>query len=115
MELFEGIAIADTRDCLLAALRRLRDPEAAKNFEHNFRSLPFLALNLPFLYRNSIELVVHASAAQAWSGPVSTTGGWYGEAGIGFARIFDMLRTDLTWRFRDPQRLFFSVAVSTLF
>ena len=39
MELFDGIAIADTRECLLAALRRLRDPEAAKNFEHNFRSL----------------------------------------------------------------------------
>ncbi|HZW96125.1 MAG TPA: HsdR family type I site-specific deoxyribonuclease [Candidatus Eremiobacteraceae bacterium] len=39
MELFEGITIADTRDCLLAALQRLRDPEAAKNFEHNFKSL----------------------------------------------------------------------------
>jgi len=39
MELFDGITIADTRECLLAALRRLRDPEPAKNFEHNFRSL----------------------------------------------------------------------------
>ena len=39
MELFGGITIADTRECLLAALRRLRDPEAAKNFEHNFKSL----------------------------------------------------------------------------
>ena len=39
MELFEGIDIADTRECLLAALRRLRDPDAAKNFEHNFKSL----------------------------------------------------------------------------
>jgi len=39
MELFEGITIADTRECLLAALRRLRDPDAAKNFEHNFKSL----------------------------------------------------------------------------
>jgi type I restriction enzyme R subunit len=39
MELFDRIVIADTRECLLAALRRLRDPEAAKNFEHNFRSL----------------------------------------------------------------------------
>ena len=35
METFDGIVIADTRDCLLAALRRLRDPETAKNFEHN--------------------------------------------------------------------------------
>lgn len=39
MELFEGITISDTRECLLAALRRLREPEAAKSFEHNFRSL----------------------------------------------------------------------------
>ena len=39
MELFQSITIADTRECLLAALRCLRDPDAAKNFEHNFRSL----------------------------------------------------------------------------
>jgi type I restriction enzyme, R subunit len=39
MESFEGISIAPTRECLLAALRRLRDPEAAKIFEHNFKSL----------------------------------------------------------------------------
>jgi type I restriction enzyme, R subunit len=39
MELFHGIEIADTRECLLAALRRLRDPDAAKSFEHNFKSL----------------------------------------------------------------------------
>jgi type I restriction enzyme, R subunit len=39
METFSEITRADTRDCLLAALRRLRDPETAKHFEHNFRSL----------------------------------------------------------------------------
>ena len=39
METFEGIAIADTRECLLSALRRLRELEAAKTFEQNFRSL----------------------------------------------------------------------------
>src|SRR5262249_28976635 len=33
------IKIEDTRDCLLAALRRLADPDASKNFEHNFKSL----------------------------------------------------------------------------
>lgn len=82
--------------------------------EHNFRSLPFLALDIPFLYRNSVEFVVHASAAQAWMGRVSATGGWYAEAGLGFARIFDIVRADLTWRFRDPQRLYFTVGISTL-
>ena len=39
MEQFQGITIEDTRDCLLAALRRLREPEAGKIFEQNFRSL----------------------------------------------------------------------------
>ena len=39
METFEGIAIADTRECLLSAMRRLREPEAAKTFEQNFSSL----------------------------------------------------------------------------
>jgi type I restriction enzyme R subunit len=39
IKLFQGIAIAPSRDCLLAALRRLRDADAAKTFEHNFSSL----------------------------------------------------------------------------
>ncbi|MBZ0224048.1 MAG: HsdR family type I site-specific deoxyribonuclease [Dokdonella sp.] len=39
MESFAGITIADTRDCLLAALRAIKDPDAAKIFEHNFKSL----------------------------------------------------------------------------
>jgi type I restriction enzyme R subunit len=39
METFQGIQIEDTRACLLAALRRLRDPDAAKGFEQNFKSL----------------------------------------------------------------------------
>ena len=39
MQFFDGITIADTRECLLGSLRRLRDPEAAKSFEQDFRSL----------------------------------------------------------------------------
>ena len=39
MEIFDGIAIEDTRECLLSALRRLRNAETAKSFEQNFRSL----------------------------------------------------------------------------
>jgi len=39
MDLFQGIQVADTRECLLSALRRLSDPDAAQNFEHNFNSL----------------------------------------------------------------------------
>lgn len=39
MELFKDITKEDTRNCLIAALRQLSDPDAAKNFEHNFKSL----------------------------------------------------------------------------
>jgi len=39
MALFQGISIEARRENLLAALRRLSDPNAAKNFEHNFKSL----------------------------------------------------------------------------
>ena len=53
MEVFENIIIADTRECLLSALRRLREPEAAKSFEQNFRTLERLWEAVspdPFLY-----------------------------------------------------------------
>jgi len=39
MASFKGITIADTRDCLLTALRSVAEPEAAQIFEHNFKSL----------------------------------------------------------------------------
>jgi type I restriction enzyme R subunit len=39
MDSFKGITIADTRECLLAALRAIKDPDAAKIFEQNFKSL----------------------------------------------------------------------------
>jgi type I restriction enzyme R subunit len=39
MEPFAGISIDASRDCYLAALRRLRDPETAKSFERSFKSL----------------------------------------------------------------------------
>ena len=58
MATFEGIAIEDTRECLLTALRRLRDPEAAKTFEQNFRSLERLWEAVspdPYLYPHRIE------------------------------------------------------------
>ena len=58
MATFEGIAIEDTRECLLTALRQLREPEAAKNFEQNFRSLERLWEAVspdPCLYPHRIE------------------------------------------------------------
>ena len=51
LETFEGIAIADTRECLLSALRRLREVEAAKTkalIEEN-TSFVVMAQSLPVL------------------------------------------------------------------
>jgi hypothetical protein len=91
------------------------DQYAMINVEHNFRSLPFLLLNLPFLYRNNIELILHGSMAQTWLGGTSSSGGWYSETGIALSRILDILRIDLTYRFAQPQGLHVSVSFATLF
>ncbi|MBI5476349.1 MAG: carboxypeptidase-like regulatory domain-containing protein [Ignavibacteriales bacterium] len=85
------------------------------NLEHNFRSTPFLALNIPFLYRNGIELILNGSFAQTWVGKTSSSHGWYSEAGIGISRIFDIIRTDFTYRFNDPQRFYFTLSVASIF
>ncbi len=85
--------------------------------EHNFRTLPFLALGIPFLYERNLELVVHGGAVRTWGKeglPLNTTDGWYAEAGIGLSRIFDILRMDLTWRFADPARLIFTMSVAQI-
>ncbi len=85
------------------------------NLEHNFRSLPFLLLNIPSFYRNGIEFIVHGSVAQTWYGTASTSGGWYSEAGFGVGRILDLLRMDVTYRFMAPTRFFFTMSIANLF
>ena len=105
----------------------------ALNLEHNFRSLPFLALGIPFLYENNIELILHGSFAQSWSKPqysitptiqpnasvltnsIRTTSGWYSEIGFGFSRIFDLLRADFTWRLSEPGNFRFTLGIANLF
>ena len=85
------------------------------SLEHNFRSLPFLALDIPFLYRNSIELITYGAFAQTWYGSTSSSNGWYAETGIGLARIFDLLRADITYRCTQPRRFIFSLSIANLF
>jgi hypothetical protein len=91
------------------------DRYVAVSLEHNFRSLPFLALNIPSFYRNGIELVADGAFAQTWYGNVSTSNGWYAEAGLGLSRIFELARIDLTYRITTPAGFHLSVAVSNLF
>ncbi|MBX2991271.1 MAG: carboxypeptidase-like regulatory domain-containing protein [Bacteroidetes bacterium] len=104
----------------------------ALNLEHNFRSIPFLALGIPFLYENNIELLVHGGTAQSWARPmyifqrtggqldpprldITTTSGWYGEVGFSISRIFELIRADFTWRLSAPRNFRFTIGVASLF
>lgn len=100
----------------------------AVNLEHNFRSLPFLALGIPFLYRNNIEFVMHGGIARTWAQvhrfttdtvrlyyyPENPTHTLYAELGFGFSRIFDLLRVDFTWRLSAPYNFRFTLGVANL-
>jgi hypothetical protein len=89
----------------------------ACNVEHNFRSLPFLALGIPFLYENSIELILHTGAARTWTRlplPLAETGGWYAEAGFGVNRLLDLLRADFTWRLTGPTAFRFTLGMAQI-
>jgi hypothetical protein len=89
----------------------------ALNMEHNFRSLPFLALGMSFLSENAIELIVHGGVAKSWNdGPLAlnTTGSLYAEAGFGISRILDLFRCDFTWRFTTPWNFRFCLEAASL-
>lgn len=88
--------------------------------EQNFRSIPFLLLNIPFLYKDFIELIVHGSVARAWSRAARNntyakpTDGWYSEAGIGISRILGLFRIDVTRRFFLPSGYYYSISLARL-
>jgi hypothetical protein len=83
--------------------------------EHNFRSVPFLMLGIPFLYKSGIEILVDATAAQSWLNSSSMTNGWYYEAGIGIGKIFGIIRADVTYRISNPNDVLFTIGISSLF
>ena len=89
--------------------------------EHNFRSIPFLWINIPFLYKNSIEIITFATIAQAKSMTKSSptfihsTNGWYSEAGIGISRIFGLFRIDMSRRFTTPSAWVLTLGIATIF
>jgi hypothetical protein len=94
--------------------------------EHNFRSLPFLALDIPFLYENQIDLITYAGFAHTWgrsnilydngrSVIVATAReATYWEAGLAIGRILEILRADFTWRFTAPAGLRFTLGVTQI-
>ncbi|HUI31563.1 MAG TPA: DUF5686 family protein [Candidatus Acidoferrales bacterium] len=90
------------------------DKFAMVSVEQNFRNVPFLLLGIPFLYKKGMELLIDASAAQSWLNGVSTTNGWYYEAGVGLGKILGLIRMDLTYRLSKPNDVYFSVGMSSI-
>jgi hypothetical protein len=85
--------------------------------EHNFRSIPFLLLGIPFLYENGIEFLLHGGAARTWTRDpeiVNTTPAWHLEAGFGISRVLGLLRVDGTWRLTGSRGFFFTVGIAPL-
>ncbi len=97
------------------------DRYAMLALEHNFRSIPFLALDIPFLYENSIELIIHGAIARSWNDRGNVlpfgrpTDGWYSEAGIGLSRLFGLFRIDLTRRFTSPEAFYLTLGIARVF
>lgn len=82
MALFHDIPIHAVRENLLAALRRLREPEVAKSFEHNFKSLERLWEAVspdPCLYPLSTEYNWLCSIFIAWRRRLRGSRDTYGE------------------------------------
>lgn len=89
----------------------------ALQIEHNFRSLPFLALGIPFLYEESLELTVYGGAAKTWNQgglPIGSTSAWHAEAGFGINRILDILRADCTWRLTGPRTFHITLGMAQI-
>jgi hypothetical protein len=96
------------------------DQQVTFSLEHNFRSIPFLWLNIPFLYKNNIEIITLVNCARVWtSSSVPSiynhpTTGWYSEAGIGISRILGLLRLDVTRRFTPPSGWVWTLGIATI-
>jgi hypothetical protein len=87
----------------------------AMTLEQNFRSVPFLALGVPFLYENGIELLVHGGVARSWMKlgmAEERSPGWVAEAGFGFGRLFELFRLDASWKLTAPALFCVTVAVA---
>jgi hypothetical protein len=90
---------------------------AALSVEHNFRTIPLLALGIPFLYESNIELILYGGAARAWTNNAASSTahkGTYSETGFSVSRIFDLFRADFTWRLSAPRGFYFTLGVSSL-
>lgn len=95
------------------------DRFAAISFEHNFRSILFLWLGIPYFYKNGYETLLTASVASSgFATRTATLGaatpGIYSEAGVAIGKIFQLLRLDLTYRFTAPRGLHLTLGVSQL-
>jgi hypothetical protein len=89
----------------------------ALTVEQNFRSIPFLAFGIPFLYENGIELLICGGMARTWSTSprvTNVTDGWAGEVGFGMSRIFDLFRLECSWSLTRSKIFSVTFAVANL-
>jgi hypothetical protein len=89
------------------------------SLEQNFRSVPFLLLDIPFLYKNGIEFMVHGTIARSWADgsavvDSTATGGWYSEVGAGIGKILGFIRCDVSYRIFKPSRFVVTFALSRI-
>ena len=92
-------------------------------WEHNFRTVPFELLNLDFLYKNGISLIIFGGHGRTWISDQRLkmldydyryTNEVHSEIGVSISGIFDFLRIDLTQRL--DRRLFYAgIAFSRFF
>jgi hypothetical protein len=80
-------------------------------WEHNFRTVPFELLNMDFLYKNGISLLIFGGLGRTWISDQRLktldydyryTDEIHTEIGISVSGIFDLLRIDLTQRLDRP-------------
>ncbi|MBI2429875.1 MAG: carboxypeptidase-like regulatory domain-containing protein [Ignavibacteriales bacterium] len=91
------------------------------SIEHNFRRVLFAPVGSTWLMESNLELVIGGTVSRYWLSsdalrvvtfPAKDTNGWYYEASIGIQNIFDVLRVDVTRRFRSPKDIVISLTVS---
>lgn len=96
------------------------------HIEHNFRTLPFRMLNLTWIEKQNLELILFTSIGKSWINDKSKEmmelldynvyDHFYSEIGVGISKIFYFIRADLSYRItkEDKNALFFTLRIGNI-